>query len=89
MEKLNDRVINLAERTVIDALKTCNVDYNKASIKGALCSVVNSLLFSILEDESKIRKSFESAIVQVAASVKMVSRTAKAIVADAVVGSNS
>lgn len=70
---------------MIDALETCNVDQNKAFIKDVLRSALNSILLLILEDESGIRESFESAIFQVATSVKAVSKIGKAIMTDAVV----
>lgn len=70
MEKLDDRIIDLAQKTVIDALETCDVDHNETFIKEALCSALNSLLPSILEDDSGIRELFKSAIVQVSTSEK-------------------
>lgn len=51
----DDRVMDLAERTVIDAIDTCNVDHNKAFIKCTLLSALINLLMSILEDESRIK----------------------------------
>lgn len=85
MEKLDDRVIDLAQRMVIYALETCDVDHNKAFIEGALRSALNSLLLSILENKCGIRELFESAIVQVATSLKVASKIATTIVTDAVV----
>lgn len=58
---------------MIDSLETRDVDHNKAFIEGALCSAFHSFQLSILEDKSGIRDLFESAIVQVAASVNVVS----------------
>lgn len=60
MEKFDDLVMSLTERKVIDTLKTCDVDHNKALTEGELRSALNSLPLSILEDESGIRESFES-----------------------------
>lgn len=85
METLDDQVMNISQRTVIDALETCKVDHNKAFIKGALRNAPNSLLISILKNESGIRESSEFAIVQVATSLNFVSKIFKAIVTDAAI----
>lgn len=53
IEKLDCQVMDLAKRTIVDALETCNVDHNKTLIKGALRSALDNLLPFILEDESK------------------------------------
>lgn len=85
MEKLDDRVVALAQRRVIDALETLDVEHNMAFIKEALRRAPNSLLLLILEDESGIRESSKSAIVQVTTRVKVVSKIDKAIVTTAAV----
>lgn len=50
IDKLDDRVIKIAKRTVVDALKTFEVIPNKAFIKGTLKSALNGLLVSIPDD---------------------------------------
>lgn len=72
-------MINVVEKTRINALKTCGVDHNKAFIKGAVRSALNCSLLSIVEDESKIWKSLKAAIVQVATSVEVISRSAESL----------
>lgn len=46
-DKVGDRVINIAKKTLDDALKTCDVDHNKSFIKAVLGSDLNGLLVSI------------------------------------------
>lgn len=55
IDKVDDLMINIAERTVIDAMETCNVDRNKAFIKDTLRSASKRLLGSILNDTSGAR----------------------------------
>lgn len=74
--------MDLAGRTVIYTLESCNVDHNKAFMKGALCSVVLNLPMLILEQESEIRDSFESTTIQGAISQMVVSKMAKKAVTD-------
>lgn len=70
IEEMDDCVIRLAEWTVLDALKPCDVDYNKAFVKGTLKSALKGLLVSILDDSSGIKESFEVAIPQVETAPK-------------------
>lgn len=74
LNKLNDRAIDLGEKTIIDAHETCNLEHNKAFVKKALCSELNSLLMSIPEEESEIWESVEYKIVQVATSQMVLSK---------------
>lgn len=67
---------------MIDALETCDVDQNKTFIEGALCSILNSLLLLILENEFGIKKSFESDIVKFGTNIKEVSKISQTIVTD-------
>lgn len=85
LDKIDDRMIDVAEQTVINALETCDVDHNKAFVKGALRSALKSLLLSIMEDSSGIRESFEEAIVQVATAPKTLIAIASAMVTDAAI----
>lgn len=78
LDEYENRVMVLAERTAIKALNTCDVDYNKALIKGALRSSLNALLLSILENESEIRDSLELTVFQVSASKMVVWKVVKA-----------
>lgn len=64
--------MDLAVRTMIDALKTCDVDHSEDFIDAALCSALNSLLLSAFENESGIRELFDAAIVQVTTSENMI-----------------
>lgn len=52
-------------------------------MKGAIHSVLSGLLLSILEEECRNRKSFQSSFVQLATSSIVVPKFAKAIVSDA------
>lgn len=70
INKLDNRVADIAEQTVLDALETCDVDKNEAFIKSALKSALNGLLVSILDDATDIRDSFENTIIQVATAPK-------------------
>lgn len=54
MEKLNDIVMNLAKKKVIDTLEICEVDHNEQFIKCTRCNALQSLLLSILEVEAEI-----------------------------------
>lgn len=58
IEKLNDHVIDISEQTVVDALKTCGVDRNKAFIKGALRKASNELLASFFSWFIRYWKTF-------------------------------
>lgn len=82
IEILEDQVMDIAERTVIEALEPCDVNHNKAFVKRALLSALSSLLTSILKDEYGIKESFESAIVQVATCEVVLSIILKAMVFD-------
>lgn len=77
--------MDIAERTVIDALETCEVDHNKAFVKEALHGALNSLVMSILEDEFGIRESFEFAVVQIATIQVVMPKIATTVVTDSVV----
>lgn len=68
LDKLDNKVIDLAGRTVVSALETNDVNHNEVFVKDALCSALNSLLLSILEDDSRIRVSFETAIILIVIS---------------------
>lgn len=54
-DKSDDWVVDIAKKTVADALKTCGVDRNKSLIKSALICALNELLVSVLDDTSGIR----------------------------------
>lgn len=64
---------------MIYAQETCYVDRNKAYIKRAHCSALNSFSQSILEDVSEIQKSLGAAIVHVATNEKRVTQIADLI----------
>lgn len=59
--KLEDRVINITEQTVVDALETCDEVQNKALIKNALRSALYRFIVFILGKASGIKESFEVA----------------------------
>lgn len=40
MDKMDDRDLKVAEQTVINAFKTCDLYHNKVFVKGALLSSV-------------------------------------------------
>lgn len=68
--KLNDRVINVAEQTAFDALESCDVARIKAFTKTALRSALNSLIVSNLENVLGCYESSEDARVLVARTPK-------------------
>lgn len=43
-DKIDEKAMDLAEKTVINALVTCNVNRNNALVKGALWNALISLL---------------------------------------------
>lgn len=49
-DKLDDRVINIAEQTVVNALEICDEDYNKEFFKVALKNALIELFVSIKDD---------------------------------------
>lgn len=79
IKKAGECVFDIAERTVVDALKACNVGRKEASIKAALSSALNELLVSIPDDLSVIRESLEGAIVQVISALKSLVIIASAV----------
>lgn len=82
---VNDRIIDVAEQTVLDASETCDVDQNKTAVQGALHSVLISLLLSIKEKFSRIRESIGEANVQVATASNTLNAAASAMARDAAV----
>lgn len=82
IEKLDGRVMDIVERMLIDVFETWDIYHNKAFVEGALCSALNSLLMSILEEEYRIKELLNSVIVQVTTSQVMVSQISKAVVTD-------
>lgn len=84
IDKLRDRILNVAERTVISALETYDVHRNKANVKSATCSALNTLLLPILKDVFTVKKSFEPASVHVATSKTAVQEIAKVVMNDSV-----
>lgn len=79
ISKLKDRVINIGEQTVVDALETCDVDHNKTFIKAALRNALNRQLVSILDDFLRTRESFENALIQAATAPESLAIGALAI----------
>lgn len=59
------------------------MDHNKSFIKAALRRPLNRLLVSILDNSSRIRKSFEDAKVQVTMALKSIAIIASAVAKDA------
>lgn len=80
--KLGDRLVDIAEQTVVDAFETYDVDHNKDSIKGALKSVLNELLVFILDNSSQIRESFKGAVISVATAPKLLPIIASEVAKD-------
>lgn len=80
---MDDRVIDVTEKTVTNALKTCDANHNKAFLKGALYSALKTLLLSIMENSSEIKESFEKPIVQAATATKMLATITAAITKNA------
>lgn len=83
-DKLDDRVINVAEQAAGNALENCGMDHNKFFIKTKLISALNGLFVSILDDCSAIREYVEDAIVQLALAIKSTAIVALADARDAV-----
>lgn len=81
IEKLDNWVIEIAERTVIDAMETCDVYHSKVIVNGALLSFLNSLRMSVLKNGFGIKDIFESTtIVQVVTIQVVLFKIAKATV---------
>lgn len=70
IEELDDRVINITERTVVNALEACDMDQNYAFLRGTLRSVLNRLLIFFLDNWSGVRGSFKDKIFLVATAPK-------------------
>lgn len=64
LEKLNERVIDMAEQKIIDVLDNCDFDHNKVFIRWAIGSAPRDLLTSILDEDTGIRDVFEAAVCQ-------------------------
>lgn len=73
----------LSDQMVIDGLEMYDVEHKKVFVKGAPRRAISGLAVSILESESEIRESFESAFVQAATSSIAMSEVVNAIVTDA------
>lgn len=82
MDKLDDRVTNIAVEAVVVELDTCDVRQNKAFIKGALRSALHVFLVVILNNLSGNGKIFENAVIQEAAGAKLLAITASAVARD-------
>lgn len=82
IDKLDDRVINIAEQSVVDALEACDINYNKTFIENALRSVLNELALSFLNDSLLVRESFLHAIIQVTIAPKSLAIVASAAARD-------
>lgn len=70
VDKLDDRAMDIAEKTAVIAPETCNVDQNKAFMKGSLRSTLNRSLVSVLNDPTGNREFFDNAIIQMPATPK-------------------
>lgn len=66
LDKINDRIFEVPEQTVINALETRNVNNNIAFVKAAPGSAMSALPLSITDDSYGVRQSFERVIVKVA-----------------------
>lgn len=84
IDKLDGRMIDMAEQTVVDASKSCYMNQDKAFMKGALRSSLNVLLVSIQDDLSNIRNSFEETIFQLATALKSLAISASAVARETV-----
>lgn len=82
IDKLHDRVINIAEQTAVDALENCDVDHDRVFIKDTLRSALNGLLVSTIAESSGVETSFEDATVQVVAAPKSIALIASAVAKD-------
>lgn len=83
LDKMDDHIIDVSEQTVINALEMCDVDYNKAFVKGAILSALNILLLSIMENFPGTIETFEGAIMQVATASRTLAAMASAIAKNA------
>lgn len=85
IDKLDNRVIDIAEQTRIDALENFKLDSSRFFIKDTLKIALNKLLVSILNDTLGIMECFEYAMVRVATtphpSAVVASAAAKSIAA--------
>lgn len=85
VDKLNNRVIIITEQAGADTLKPCDIDYNKAFIKGAQKSALKRWLVSILNNSSGIKNSFGKDIPQVSTASKSLALITLAIASGAAV----
>lgn len=65
LELLDRRVVDVAEQTIICALENFNSDVNTSFILCVICNALHDLLFSILQEDTEIRKAFETAEIHV------------------------
>lgn len=79
---MDDRVINTTERTMVDALGTCDVDHNGAFIQGRKRVALHSSLLSILVNLLDIEEIFKETIVQEATAFESLAILALAVARD-------
>lgn len=85
LETINERMVDVAEQTVINPLEVSNVSRNKAFVKGALSSTLKFLLHSIMEHSSGISEIFEKATVQVTSAPRTWTAIVSAMAKDATI----
>lgn len=65
LEKLGERVGDLAEQTIGEARENCHSNVNKLIIRRATRNALHDPLWSILLDDTCVREAFETAVVHV------------------------
>lgn len=83
--KLDSRVDDVPEQTLIDALEASDADHEKSFVKSALMSALNELLTPIIDNFVRMRESFKDGVTQVATSLRSLTTIAAATTKDAAV----
>lgn len=82
LEKLDERVIIMAEQTIIGTLENCDSDYNKVFVRRAIWSAQRDLLASILKDDTKICVAFETGVDQFGQTSRIAGKGEKVLVSE-------
>lgn len=85
LKKMDERVIDIAEQTVIDALESGDSDHNRVFVRREIRNVLQDLITSTVQDDTGSREAFEAAVVQVVGTSNLTNEVAKVIVSEATV----
>lgn len=65
LKRLNEHVVELSERSIVEAQENCILDVSRTFIRRLLLDALCDLLSSILQDDAGIREAFETVVVHV------------------------